>query len=626
MNRFWHFARLMLRYRAMLAVALIGAMLDAACMLGGIATLSAVISQFFQGTDHNGAVHHVRDLIVQKLGALPEKAGPFQSLVAGLKLERLADRLPDTWFGALATIMGLILVMTVLGSLGRFLHEYCTLTAATRTIMRIRRMVFGRLVYLPMACSEGSTTQITKVLSDCTTLSAGFSAITSRAIRGVFTGISLFIGALITDWKLTAIFLLVVPPIFILIHQFGRRIRRASRRTLEQYGHMMSALVEIFSGIRVVKVHHAEGYERRRFARLSRSLVRQELRARLTKAISSPVVETLMIVGVMVVVLVAGWSNSKIGGEPGGVAGVLLLLGASAMQFRSLTGLNNTIQESAAAADRLDQAIHMDVEPAARQEWKEQRRTLPRHNHCLEFQNIRFTYPTGSRPALDGVRLSVPFGKMCAIVGGNGSGKSTLLNLIPRLYEPGEGRVLIDGVDIAGCTLRSLRRQIAMVTQETILFEGTIAENISYGSRHVTLEPIIEAAKRAYAHEFISALPEGYHAPVGERGARLSGGQRQRVAIARAILRDPSILILDEATSQIDADSESKIAAALGQFMRNRTTFVIAHRLSTVVGADMIVVMDAGKIVAIGRHQELLADNEIYRTLCRTQMIDSAAA
>ena len=212
---------------------------------------------------------------------------------------------------------------------------------------------------------------------------------------------------------------------------------------------------------------------------------------------------------------------------------------------------------------------------------------------------------------------------MCAIVGGNGSGKSTLLGLIPRLYDPTDGRVTVDGVDLADCTLRSIRRQMAMVTQSTVLFDGTIADNISYGSRHVSRQQLTDAANLARAHEFIDELPDSYDTDIGEWGERLSGGQRQRLAIARAILRDPAILLLDEATSQIDADSESRINEALAQFTANRTTFVVAHRLSTVIHADMIVVLEAGRISATGKHNDLLARSPVYQLLCRTQLQDA---
>ncbi|MFW6033262.1 MAG: ABC transporter ATP-binding protein, partial [Phycisphaeraceae bacterium] len=288
--------------------------------------------------------------------------------------------------------------------------------------------------------------------------------------------------------------------------------------------------------------------------------------------------------------------------------------------FRPLANLNNDLQEAAAAASRIREVLELPVEPNVRGSHREGRPVLPRHRESVRFDHVSYHYPGSETPALEGVDLEVAHGENIAIVGPNGAGKSTLLNLLPRLNEPSAGRVLIDGKDIAKVSLRSLRRQIAVVTQQTVLFEGTIAENVAYGQRHIPRERVVTAAKAAYAHEFIDRLPAGYDTHLGEGGAGLSGGQKQRLAIARAILRDPAILILDEATSQIDAESEARINRALAEFREGRTTFVIAHRLSTVVDADRIVVMVDGQIADQGTHGELLGRCPVYQTLTQTQL------
>jgi ABC-type multidrug transport system fused ATPase/permease subunit len=248
---------------------------------------------------------------------------------------------------------------------------------------------------------------------------------------------------------------------------------------------------------------------------------------------------------------------------------------------------------------------------------------LARHCESIRFDGVTFTYPRAERPALDQITLEIRHGQRVAIVGPNGSGKTTLLALVPRLFDPnpGSGAVLIDGRNIREVAVRSLRRQIGVVTQETVLFRGTIRGNVAYGADDASEERVVAAAKKARAHEFIAAMPKGYDTPVGEQGLTLSGGQRQRIAIARAILRDPSILILDEATSMIDADSEAKIAEALAEFASGRTCLIVAHRLSTVINADRIVVMDAGRIVDDGTHAELLKRCSVYRLIAENQLV-----
>ncbi|NJL31170.1 MAG: ATP-binding cassette domain-containing protein [Phycisphaerales bacterium] len=289
--------------------------------------------------------------------------------------------------------------------------------------------------------------------------------------------------------------------------------------------------------------------------------------------------------------------------------------------MRPLTALSTHIRETEAAAGRVLESLAMPVEPVSLQE-RSKLRSLPRHQRDIVFEQVTVRYPGAAKPAVVNVTLEVKHGRTVAIVGGNGAGKSTLLNLLPRLIEPEQGRVLVDGADLAGVNLRTLRNQIAMVTQQTILFEGTIAENIAYGRRWDTMENIIAAAQWAYADEFISELPHGYQHMLGEQGSGLSGGQRQRLCIARAILRDPAILILDEATSQIDADSEAKITQALSRFRHGRTTFIIAHRLSTVVDADVIVVMDQVRSSIKAGTANLLGRCGLYQNLVQNQLVN----
>mgnify|MGYP006274061717 CR=1 FL=1 len=620
MNAFWRFARQMLHYRRLLVYAAAGVLFDTLCAFAGFGALALIIDQLFD-TDVTArqllldymAEANVGDWapwLVDAVGAMP--ADPFWG------------------FGLL---LGLILVLAVLGSFGRFVHQYYTVTISLRTVMRIRKQAYQRLVHLPMrvASLDSTADNLSRVAMNCGSLARGFNTLTNKTIRNILQGIAALGIALWVNWQLSAIFLISVPIIAVLIRKFGKIIRRTSRQAMIEMGRMTGTIAESLQALNVVKVHQTEGYERRRFNRVNKRVLEQEMAARTVRALSSPVIEVIAMAGVMAVALVAAWYLYRSADVQDGreLIKVLVFLGAAGAAFKPVANLNNELQGAAAAAERIDEVLQLDVEPVVhhgstsrrkRALPQMQRRPAPRHRDTVSFENIGFTYPTGSQPALSEVSLTVEQGSICAIVGSNGSGKSTLVSLLPRLYEPSAGRVLIDGVDIADCSLRSVRSQMAMVTQETVLFDGTIAENIAYGTRHASEKRIREAARRAHADEFINALPEGYDAPIGERGQRLSGGQRQRLAIARAILRDPAILILDEATSQIDADSEAKINDALADFMAERTTFVIAHRLSTVVHADMIVVMADGRIASVGRHEQLLETSDAYRVLCRTQL------
>jgi ABC-type multidrug transport system fused ATPase/permease subunit len=295
---------------------------------------------------------------------------------------------------------------------------------------------------------------------------------------------------------------------------------------------------------------------------------------------------------------------------------LLVLLGAAAESVRKASGVWNRIQEANAAAERVFGVMDAPIERETPDSV-----CLGRVEDKIEFQDVCFTYPGERAQVLKGVNLAVQAGHNVAIVGPNGCGKTTLANLIPRLYDPDSGRITIDGKDIREASLVSLRSQIAMVTQNIVTFNDTIRANIAYGKVDASTREIEEAAKRAYAHEFISALPQGYDTVVGEQGVGLSGGQLQRIVIARAILKDPAILIFDEATSQVDADSESKIHNAIEEVMQNRTTFVIAHRFSTVISADVIVVMNDGRIVAQGQHDELIQTCRLYQSLYETQLV-----
>ncbi|MEL7485407.1 MAG: ABC transporter ATP-binding protein, partial [Planctomycetota bacterium] len=322
-------------------------------------------------------------------------------------------------------------------------------------------------------------------------------------------------------------------------------------------------------------------------------------------------------IGILAAVAVKAVLDSEL--DPKNFIVALMAVGIAAASLRPLTGIINEIQAAAAASERVEELMALEPEPGTRERLPD----LPRHTNSVALDGITFTYPGAERPALRDVSIEVVHGERVAFVGPNGSGKTTLLSLIPRLFDPDAGRVLIDGLDITEHSNASLRSQIGVVTQETVIFPGTIRSNIAYGAKHATEEQILDAANRAHAMPFIEQLGEGLDTPVGEQGLTLSGGQRQRIAIARAILRDPAVLIMDEATSMIDADSEAHITEAINEFSRGRTTLVVAHRLSTVVNSDRIAVLDAGTLIDQGTHSELLDRCDVYRTLARTQLVGS---
>ncbi|MAE63783.1 MAG: hypothetical protein CMJ18_05880 [Phycisphaeraceae bacterium] len=603
-------AKILLRYKWPLGIALCGALVSAVSFGAGIGGVLWALSFLL-----NKGVK-VEQLVRDKLMSEDQPAWVQEIGQA------LLPHVPDSPYQAFLYVMALIAGLTVIGSIGRYIHEVITITISQRAAMAWRARVFRRLVRTTLVdlLQRGSSDHISRITFDTRPLARAYKAILGKSIEQLLKGMVAVIVAFYIDVWLTLIALVGAPPVAILLRKFGKTIRRASRRAMRQRGRMVSALTEALDGMRVVKVHNAEGYERRRFGLINRGLYREETKTRTVAALSSPVVDSLGLLAVIgVASLAAWWVLGPQGRDPAEFMTVLLALAAAANSLRPLAGLNNRVNEGRAAAGRILEMLEIPVEPTG----PDARHDLPparRATESIVFENVSFTYPAQPQPAVDGISLHVPHGETVAVVGGNGSGKTTLLSLLVRLLEPDSGRILIDGVDIAAMRLRSLREQIAVVTQQSVLFEGTIGENISYGRRYVAQETIVGAARIAMADEFVQALPDGYDTRLGEHGEGLSGGQRQRICIARAVLTNPSIFIFDEATSQIDAESEAKINQALRQLRKGRTVFVIAHRLSTVADADRIVVMDKGKVEDQGSHEQLLKRCTLYRTLTHAQL------
>jgi len=617
MPAFWAFAHQILRYRRLLVIAVIAAFLDAGSAAAGFGLLLKMISQLIGGMGSLQSLaqeYLSREWVVEWIG----------------DRSAWADHLPDDGFKSFVWVIAAILPLALFGSIMRYTHQAITITIGLRVVTRIRQQAYFKMLHMPLEFADGlgSGESLSRLVVDSNRLGKGFAALMGKAVREVLMGTAFLILAFNADWKLTSIFLIGAPIIGVVIKQFGKRIRRASKYSMRQYANMIDAAQESIQAPAVVRLHNAEGYERRRFNTINRAVLTQELKARTAKALSSPVIELIALVGVMGVALIAAWYVFNSGGtgkqitdRATDMAWVLLMLGAAGGSVKPLSNLNNILQEAGAAATRIREVFDAPTEPNTREYRKtDDAPTLPPHRQSIVFEAVSYQYPGSEEPVVRHVHLHIKHGQSVAVVGTNGSGKSTLLNLLPRLTTPSQGRVLIDGVDIASVSLRSLRKQISAVTQQSVMFAGTIADNIAYGRRHTPREKIIAAAKAAFADEFIRELPDGYDTKLGEAGAGLSGGQRQRLCIARAILRDPAILILDEATSQIDAESEARITAAINEARAGRTTLLIAHRLSTVVDCDNIAVMNNGQIVDQGTHRELLERCVIYQTLVQNQL------
>ena len=614
-NAFWKTTLEMLRYKRQMLIGLAGAVVSAACFGAGLSMLLPVFTLFFNRQVLSSGQHPLKKMVTDVVA---------NDATAGWRIDlanAINGHIPDSVFWSFVLIMGVIATLTVIGSVGRYVQQLMSITVTQEVAVAWRDRLFRRLVDAPVSYFLGqhASDHASRAMFDTGVLARGHLAVLGKALPEVLKGVSAVCVALYLDARLTLVAMIAAPLSGLVLYRFGRVIERASKRALQEQAGMLKAVNEVLGALHVIKTHGAEGYERRRFRRLNRRLFNEQMRMRQARALASPVVETLGLFCVLTAAMVAAWYVFKQNVDPATFLSVLIMLGAAGASLKPLTSLHTQIKEADAAAKRLIEGAQIAGEPIGREE-RSAHPVLPRHHASITFEDVTYSYRGSDTPAVKGIDLHVEHGQTIAIVGGNGSGKTTLLNLIPRLTSPEHGRVLIDGTDIAGVNLKALRTQIAVVPQQSVLFEGTIADNIAYGQLTATRDQIMAAARAAFAHEFVDTLPDRYDTLLGEGGSGLSGGQKQRLCIARAILRDPAILILDEATSQIDADSEAKINRAMESFRTGRTTFIIAHRLSTVVDSDLIVVMDGGRIVDHGTHLQLLERCAVYQTLTQTQL------
>ena len=543
--------------------------------------------------------------------------GPGQRTATIFGLQHLIPQAP---FGAWKVISILLVVFTLTKGIAEYFSTYLMARIGQSAVLKLRQDLYSHLLAQSATFFERHRTNylVSRLVSSAAAIETAVTSTIRDMLRESFTLIAFLSASFYYSWRLTLGSLAIAPVIAVLTAKFGRALRNLARESFEGSKQLTDTAQEALANQGIVKAYRAEKRESDRFTVVAKRIVRANLRSASIAGASPPTIE---MIGILFVVLLLFFGQHEImAGRMNAAQFVtfLFFLFRSYDPMRKLSRLQNSMEQALAAAHHVWEV--MDEHSTIRE--KPGAGELPVLRKEIELRNVSFGYATESRSVLREVSLKIPAGSMVALVGESGGGKSTLTKLLPRFHDPSTGAVLWDGTDIRDVTIASLRKQIALVTQETVLFNDTVRHNIAYGKPDATDVEIEEAALIAFAHDFIRELPDGYDTIVGERGTFLSGGQRQRLAIARAILVNAPVLILDEATSALDAESERLVQSAISNLVRNRTTLVIAHRLSTVRRADTIVVMEAGQIIEMGTHSELLARGGQYKKLYELQFAD----
>ncbi len=542
--------------------------------------------------------------------------------------------LPSTPFHTLLLVCGLVMVCTLLKNALRIVSLVLVGRLGAQVSRELRDKFYAHMLRLDMAefSERGRGDLMNRCTNDLGAVGAGVQTLFGQAVLEPLKMITCFVAAAMVSWRLLIVVVIIAPIVAVTIRWLSKAIKRANRRAMEELSGIFETLGETLSGMKLIKAFTMEPIERRRFEAASRMLYRRSLKITFYNSLVSPLTENLGVAMVVMAALAGGYLvlnqethllGLRISNEPlthGMMSVFFAMLVGMSDPARRLSSLLQDIQRASASADRVYEVLDREptiVDPKTPV-------PLPPLRRALVFQDINFAYHA-DRPVLIDATIEVAAGETIAIVGPNGCGKSTLLNLLPRFFDADSGSITIDGVNVRDVRLEDLRKRIGLVTQDAVLFNDTVASNIAYGADGATSAQIEAAARQAHAHAFImEKLSDGYDTIVGNGGSRLSGGQRQRVALARAILRDPEILILDEATSQIDVESEHLIHQVLEEFTQGRTTLLITHRPSTLTLADRVVVMDKGRVIDVGRPEELLGRCDLFRRLCHVNYRESA--